>query len=67
VNSNAPANIIQNIATSRNGYATLFQGDLPETPCFPQLDGPLLEIHKQLKHKMDPRGIFNPGRIYSGL
>jgi len=67
VNSNAPANIIQNIATSRNGYATLFQGDLPETPCFPLLDGPLLEIHKKLKHKMDPQGIFNPGRIYSGL
>lgn len=67
VNSNAPTNIIQNIASSNGGYATLFSGDLPDTPCFPVLEGPLLQLHKQLKNKMDPHGIFNPNRIYTGL
>lgn len=67
VNSNAPANIIQNIAESRGGYATLFRGDLPETPNFSSLDEGIMQLHKQIKHKMDPHGIFNPGRIYSSL
>lgn len=67
VNSNAPANIIQNIASSNGGYATLFSGDLPDTPCFSLLEGPLLQLHRQLKNKMDPNGIFNPDRIYAGL
>ena len=67
VHSNTPPNIIKNSANSRNGYATLFQGDIPETPCFPKLEENLLKLHKQLKRNMDPHGIFNPGRIYSGL
>ncbi len=67
VNTNTPANIIHNSANSRNGYATLFQGNIPETPCFPKLDENLMKLHKQLKKNMDPSGIFNPGRIYSGL
>jgi len=67
VNTNTPANIVHSSANSRNGYATLFQGDIPETPCFPKLDENLMKLHKQLKKNMDPRGIFNPGRIYSGL
>jgi glycolate oxidase FAD binding subunit len=29
VHSNAPANIIHSIASSRQGFATLFRGDLP--------------------------------------
>ena len=67
VYTNTPPNIIHNSANSRNGYATLFQGDIPETPCFPILEENLLKLHKQLKRNMDPHGIFNPGRIYSGL
>ncbi|MEE9327775.1 MAG: glycolate oxidase subunit GlcE [Cocleimonas sp.] len=67
VNSNMPANIIQSIAKSRDGFATLFRGDLPETPHFPKLEEPLLHLYKQLKNKMDPHGIFNPGRMYENL
>ncbi len=65
--SNAPANIIQSIASSRQGYATLFKSDLPSIPHFPALEPNLLALHKSLKQKMDPRGIFNPNRIYQGL
>lgn len=67
VNSNSPANLIHSSANSRKGYATLFQGNIPETPCFPKLDENLMTLHKQLKNNMDPHGIFNPGRMYSGL
>jgi len=67
VNTNTPANIIQSSANTRNGYATLFQGNIPETPCFPILDKTLMKFHKQLKDNMDPHGIFNPGRMYSGI
>lgn len=67
VNTNTPANIIHSSTNSRNGYATLFQGDIPETPCFPKLDKALMKLHKQLKNNMDPHRIFNPERMYSGL
>ena len=67
VSTNTPANIIHSRANSRKGYATLFQGDIPEVPKFPKLDKNLLKLHKQLKHNMDPHGIFNPGRMYSDL
>ena len=67
VSTNTPANIIHSTANSRNGYATLFQGDIPETPCFPKLDDALMKLHKQLKHNMDPHGIFNPSRMYQGV
>jgi len=67
VNTNTPANIIQSSVSSRNGYATLFKGDIPEVSCFPKLNKDLIKFHKQLKHNMDPQGIFNPGRMYLGF
>ena len=67
VKTNTPANIVNNSAKSRKGYATIFQGNNPEIPCFPKLDENLMKLHKQLKRNMDPHGIFNPGRIYSSL
>lgn len=65
--TNTPANIIQSIASSRNGYATLITGDLPGVSRFPVLEPNLLTLHKSLKRKMDPTGIFNPNRIYQGI
>jgi len=67
VSTNTPANIIHSTANSRNGYATLFQGNIPETSYFPKLDKNLMKIHQQIKNNMDPLGIFNPGRMYLGL
>ena len=67
VNTNTPANIVHSSANSRDGYATLFQGKLPEISYFPKLEENLMKLHKQLKRNMDPHGIFNPGRIYAGL
>jgi len=67
VHSNLPINIIQSIASSRKGYVTLFKGDLSGVPRFPILEPNLLTLHKSLKQKMDPHGIFNPNRMYQGL
>jgi glycolate oxidase FAD binding subunit len=34
---------------------------------FHPLTPALAEIHKRLKHSFDPLGIFNPGRLLTGL
>ena len=67
VNSNIAPNILRTIVDSHNGFATCFKREQAGTPKFPALDPSILELHKQLKRKMDPHGIFNPNRIYGGL
>lgn len=67
VNSNAPANIIHSIASSRGGYATAFKRREPGNAVFPALEPNLLNLHRQLKQKMDPHGLFNPNRMYQGV
>ena len=54
-------------AAKAGGHATLFRGAAPRTEVFTPLSAPLLRIHKGLKTAFDPRGIFNPGRLYPGL
>ncbi|WP_277423369.1 FAD-linked oxidase C-terminal domain-containing protein, partial [Pseudomonas viridiflava] len=34
---------------------------------FQPLATPLLRYHHQLKARLDPQGIFNPGRLYAEL
>ncbi len=49
------------------GHATLFRATdamKAEYGVFQPLSGPLLRIHRKLKHAFDPRGVFNPGRLY---
>ncbi|MFL9864848.1 glycolate oxidase subunit GlcE [Paraburkholderia fungorum] len=64
--SDAPAAAIRQIAHAAGGHATCF------TPCvdaepFTPLPPALLRFHQQLKQQLDPRGLFNPGRLYAGL
>ena len=66
-NSNIPSNIIHSIAQKKGGHATLFRGSIPEVQTFPTPEPALLSIHKQLKKKLDPQGIFNPDRMYKGI
>lgn len=65
--SNAPANIIQSVIRAENGHATLFKTNAQGASHFPLLEENLLALHKSVKRKMDPHGIFNPNRIYQGL
>lgn len=54
-------------AAKAGGHATLFRGAAPRTEVFTPLSAPLQRIHQGLKTAFDPKGIFNPGRLYPGL
>lgn len=58
-------------ALAAGGHATLFRGAATATRAdcgvFPPLAPPVMRIHRELKCAFDPRGVFNPGRLYAGL
>ena len=60
--SAADAGQIRRIAAKAGGHATRYSaGDDAFTP----LPAPLLRYHQSLKQQLDPKGIFNPGRMYA--
>lgn len=66
--SEASAEAIREAVARVGGHATCYragnQGDIePFTPLSPVL----AKYHRQLKHQLDPQGIFNPGRLYAEL
>jgi len=64
--SDAPAVTIRQIAHAAGGHATCFTPRVDAEP-FTPLPQALLRFHQQLTQKLDPRGLFNPGRLYAGL
>ncbi|HID46259.1 MAG TPA: glycolate oxidase subunit GlcE [Chromatiaceae bacterium] len=60
--SAAPAADIQKIAAAAGGHASAFSNG-PFQPLTPVL----MRQHQQLKQAFDPKGIFNPGRLYPEL
>ena len=62
--SDAPAAGIRAGAAAHGGYATLFSGD-KSSGVFHPLPDALMKYHQRLKQQFDPRGILNPGRMYS--
>jgi len=60
--SDASAEEIRTIAENARGHATCFDGG--ENPFHPLPDS-LMRYHRQLKERLDPKGIFNPGRMYA--
>ncbi|EIF31235.1 FAD/FMN-dependent dehydrogenase [Burkholderia sp. Ch1-1] len=64
--STAPAATIRQIAHAAGGHATCFTPETDAEP-FTPLPPTLLRFHQQLKRQLDPRGLFNPGRLYAGL
>ncbi len=63
----ATAKQVRAVAAQAGGHATLFHAGAPRAQIFTPLSAPLLRIHQGLKTAFDPRGIFNPGRLYPGL
>ncbi len=63
----ATAKQVRTAAAAAGGHATLFHAAAPRAQIFTPLSEPLLRIHQGLKTAFDPRGIFNPGRLYPGL
>lgn len=56
--------IIRLQAETASGHATLFYGDKSSLQVFHPLTSHMMTLHKRLKQKFDPDGIFNPGRMY---
>jgi glycolate oxidase FAD binding subunit len=61
-----PAADMRALARSAGGSALHWRGDSSGAR-FDALSPAVLEIHRRLKSRFDPRGIFNPGRLVAGL
>jgi glycolate oxidase FAD binding subunit len=64
--SEAEAEAIRAIVTEVGGHATCYSHGVSDSP-FQPLGSPLLRYHRQLKAQLDPKGIFNPGRMYAEI
>ncbi|MDZ7594628.1 MAG: glycolate oxidase subunit GlcE [Thiobacillus sp.] len=62
--SDLPAATLREAAKAAGGHATLFRGDAPADGVFTPLTPALLTLHRNLKQRFDPKGIFNHGRLY---
>lgn len=75
--TNATAQQIRALVKPLDGHATLYyknegckkesRNKAKENQAFQPLPEPLMKLHRQIKHAMDPNGIFNPGRMYPEL
>jgi len=65
--STAPAAEIRGAARRVGGSATLFRGGDKSLGVFEPLAAPIAQLHLRLKREFDPKGIFNPGRMYPEL
>ena len=65
--SDLPAAALFEAAKGCGGHATLFRGDALAGGNFSPLSPALLRVHRNLKQRFDPRGIFNRGRLYPDM
>lgn len=64
--TDADTSEVRRIARELGGHASAFTPRVTDTP-FQPLPEPLMRLHKRLKARLDPLGIFNPGRLYADL
>lgn len=64
--SDEPAEHVQQVAERCGGHAVLFRGG-DRAQAFQPLPPALLALHRRLKQAFDPEGIFNPGRLVTGM
>ncbi|MCD6705793.1 MAG: glycolate oxidase subunit GlcE [Thiobacillus sp.] len=62
--SDLPAATLREAARTAGGHATLFRGNAPVDGVFAPLAPALATLHRNLKQRFDPEGIFNRGRLY---
>ncbi len=62
--TDAPAGQVRQWVAEEDGHAELFRRAPNETAPFQVLDPALLTLHRRLKERFDPAGIFNPGRLF---
>jgi glycolate oxidase FAD binding subunit len=64
--SDAQATFIRKVVDEVGGHVTCYSHGLIDSP-FQPLPAALMRYHRNLKDQLDPRGIFNPGRLYAEL
>ncbi len=62
--SESQASLIREIVGEVGGHVTCYSHGLIDIP-FQPLPAALMHYHQNLKQQLDPRGIFNPGRLYA--
>lgn len=62
--TDASAAEVFDAAQRSGGHATLFRAGTAVEQVFQPLSRPLGQLHIRLKKALDPKGIFNPGRMY---
>jgi glycolate oxidase FAD binding subunit len=62
--SDLPAATLREAAQTAGGHATLFRGNARADGVFAPLAPALATLHRNLKERFDPAGIFNRGRLY---
>ena len=70
LSSDAPASTLRAAAAKVGGSATAYRCDAAlkaASGAFAPLPAPLMALHRRLKAAFDPRGLFNPGRLYPEL
>ena len=55
------------VATSAGGTALCWKGAPPASGRFHPLQPAVAALHRRLKERFDPHGIFNPGRLIAGI
>jgi glycolate oxidase FAD binding subunit len=64
--SDAQDTFIRQVVAEAGGHVTCYSHGLIDSP-FQPLPAALMRVHQSLKQQLDPRGIFNPGRLYAEL
>jgi glycolate oxidase FAD binding subunit len=64
--SEAEAAFIRKVVDEVGGHVTCYSHGLIDSP-FQPLPGALMRYHQNLKQQLDPRRVFNPGRLYAEL
>ncbi len=63
--SDLDAETIRAAAERAGGHASLFRGGARKGEVFHPLSPALMTLHRGLKRAFDPKGLFNPGRVYA--
>ena len=62
-----PGTDVRAAAVAAGGTALHWRGEAAPGTRFHPLPGVTRELHRRLKERFDPQGVFNPGRLLSGL